>query len=499
MDKQKLVQVGFAAQQAEPNDREVCDMIDKAIYQALGNAGLNSIIKKGDKVVIKVNVLGSDIGSYGDKGRGCNTDARITRYVAEKIREIIGTEGTADLKVIDTVFYPEANPSSKYNSKSFYWARLERTGDNSVDEGDVCYDANADGYLDGTSMAKLVNLEDPNLHRKTYSVKVKDSNDIIVSFPCFLRTKEEAEKSGLYPDEYCDIFIGLPIFKSHGLAGMTGAIKLHYGIRHGNYIDGDSGRLGHNGLYIDETGVHNKEGLYQYLCAQHLIRSYDFVIMDCLTGNRQGPLNNTGRIGENYFSDSPVDYIVTNAIMASKDSVAIDTVEAVLGGYDPRSIGLLEKAYENGLGTMDPSYIRVGESNDFFKHRQYLCNIYKDGKYPFPDGFGGARVANRQNLGYEVNCIGVKKISESKYVIGYKINRVNSKGTPVVRAELRINGSLIDYKLIKSGEDFISNTNMFILDIEKYNYPKGYIIDIAVIIYDRLFNSKESNEYLLKV
>lgn len=86
MDNQKLVQVGFAAQQAKPNDKEVCDMIDKAIYQVLGNSGLASIIKKGDKVVIKVNVLGSDIGAYGDKGRGCNTDARITRYVAERIR-----------------------------------------------------------------------------------------------------------------------------------------------------------------------------------------------------------------------------------------------------------------------------------------------------------------------------------------------------------------------------------------------------------------------------
>ncbi len=55
----------------------------------------------------------------------------------------------------------DPNPSLKESDVdlSFYWARLERTGDNAVEERDVCYDGDADGILDGGSYARLINLD----------------------------------------------------------------------------------------------------------------------------------------------------------------------------------------------------------------------------------------------------------------------------------------------------------------------------------------------------
>jgi hypothetical protein len=61
-----------------------------------------------------------------------------------------------------------------------------------------------------------------------------------IQFPT--RRREDAGDS----DEYCDVLIGLPVFKSHGLAGITGAIKLHYCLRP-IAMQGDTGKYGHSG------------------------------------------------------------------------------------------------------------------------------------------------------------------------------------------------------------------------------------------------------------
>ncbi len=304
-----LSTVGFVSMRTEPDDEEVKKMIDDAIYQVLGSEGLSSIIKKGDKVVIKVNNVGPYIGKTGEKGRGIITDPRITRYMAEKVRDIVGFEETADVKVVDALFYAEKNPSSKFNKTSFYSARLERSNDNNI-----YYDKDCDGYLDGTSKAQLVNLDSYGLNER-FLVQVKDDqqNYINVWMPDFMRTKEIAKRSGLFTNEYCDELIGLPIFKSHGIAGITGALKLHYGFRPFQSSEGDTGRWGHSGLYWDIAGMHKKQNLLNYLCAQHKVREYDFILMDCLTGNRRGPLNPDGGISTVNESQA-VDYILVHAL-----------------------------------------------------------------------------------------------------------------------------------------------------------------------------------------
>jgi len=119
--KNELSRVGFSRQPADPTDREIYDMIDDVIFQTLGTEGLRKIIRPGDRVVLKVNLVGPYMGERGEKGRGIITDPRIARYVADLVRDIIGFGGTADLKVVDAVMYNYPNPSLKVAKTSFYW------------------------------------------------------------------------------------------------------------------------------------------------------------------------------------------------------------------------------------------------------------------------------------------------------------------------------------------------------------------------------------------
>ena len=135
------------------------------------------------------------------------------------------------MKVIDTTFTTDKNPSAENNSHSFHYARLERTGNGVVDQGDVCYDYDCDGILDGSSGAQIVNLDSVGMSERFLTVvdePIRGRSEVWL--PKFLRTKDQANGEA----EYCDVYIGIPILKSHGLVGATGALKLHWGSMLGN-------------------------------------------------------------------------------------------------------------------------------------------------------------------------------------------------------------------------------------------------------------------------
>lgn len=495
-ESKKLVPVGFSCLEleGEPTDEEIYHMVDHVINQVLGPQGLASIIKPDDRVVLKVNLIGTGIGARGEKNRGGITDPRIVRYLALKIRNIIGLGGNGDLKVVDATFYKDPNPSLKESEVdiSFYWARLERTGDNAVEEEDVCYDGDADGILDGGSHARLINLDSLlEEDRDVTKVKLASEEEITVCLPKLLRTRQEAEAEG--SNEYCDVLIGLPVLKSHGYTGITGASKLHYGFRHYENMKGDNGRLGHSGLTQDEGGIHNKRKLLDYLSAENIVRKYDFVIMDCITGNRSGPMSHHSGLLYNSNKDEPIDYVLINAMLASRDSVAIDTVAAVLGGYDPDSIDLLKNAHENGLGTNAPKYISLSGFTGFYKHRQFLYEKYFPDKYPFEDGYGDAHVLENKPFLAQIDMREPEMIDGGTYAFEYGIQGPYNEALDLSRVELWINNRLIDYK----NEGKISE-GKFIVNIKKEKLPKDTYLDYIIAAWDKYFNCVQSREIIYK-
>lgn len=487
----EFTRVALACQAEEPNDQELYDMIDNVIFQLYGADGLRGLIKEGDHVVIKTNVVCCWQGKRGEKGRAVITDPRIVRYLAEKIREIIGWDNGASLKVIDAVFSPDPNPSDFNNSVSFHWARLNRVPDNHVWPEDVTYDYNGDGILDGMSGAKLVNVdalgED---ERDLHMVKLANGRTIPVAFPRFLRRKEEATDGG----DYTDVFIGTPIFKNHGFIGCTGSIKLHYGLRAMDSIMGDTGRRGHSGMYsFTQNGTISPRGQQQlndYLVAQHLVRSYDLVIMDCLTANRQGPCGPTGAVSMTPDPDEAVDYIITNAIMASTDPVAIDTVESTLGGYRYESINVLRTAAENGVGVQDPTKIEVDGLERLSIHRNRLIKAYgPEGRYPL-SALGNPDIVTDPSAQYTVSMDyhTIEPDENGMHHVKYTIHPKNPDSKPDIRrVDLTVFGAAVQSIV---GDDLMQGEFTFRhSDYDCFN--GGYVVGV-VSAWDGMFNCVNS-------
>ncbi|UCH93255.1 MAG: DUF362 domain-containing protein, partial [Candidatus Aminicenantes bacterium] len=473
---------GFTARPGEPGDQEVCDMIDEIILQVLGPEGLAAIIKPGDKVVIKVNNVSPHRGRTGEKGRGIITDPRITRYVAEKVRSIIGYDNTADLKVTDAVYTQSPNPSARNNYSSFYYARLERTGDDQVNPEDICCDYDADGILDGGSNAQLVNLDSIDESGRFLETVYEPSLGAVdVYLPKFLRTREQAEMAG-EPDNYCDVFIGLPIFKNHSLAGITGAIKLHYGLRYYWTFPGETGRPNHSGLTYDSRGIYNPHYLDEYLCAQHQVRTYDFIIMDCLTGNRRGPLNNS----EDNMN-SPTDYILTNALLGSKDPIAIDTAAALFAGYNLDTVEFLERGRLDGLGTNQPEYIRLIGLTAFTSHRQSLYDTYHPQRlYPFENGWGQAHVMSDFDPPTDVTVSAPTQVNGSTYSFDYSAHEDQRGDLGLARIEFLVNGELVAYKNTDLNSDGTIEVDLNGFDLDTLIY--------RIAVWDKALNCALSEE-----
>ena len=497
--------VGFAFQLVEREavqeicDQEVCDMIDKIIFQTLGPKGLRQIIKVCDRVTIKVNLVGAHLGARGEKGRAIITDPRIVRYVAEKIRNIIGPKGV--LKVVGTTHYYHRNPSLKEEPTSFYWAKLGRSGNNAINPCvDICYDANADGILDGSSNAQLVNLDSlGEKERFCRTVSLYDGTQVDVAFPKFLRTREEAWRAG-EPNEYTDVFIGLPTFKTHGLMGMTGGLKLHYGLRSMYGVYSDAGRYGHNGIYFDESGnMHGRHNLTDYLCAQHLVRSYDYTILDALTLNLQGPALPMGLITDIGDTDQKADFILTNCVMASLDPAALDVAATNLMGFDTTSIPLLEDAKKNGIGETNPAYIRIHGDRAFSRVRLHFWNQFSPNKYPPPPRVGAQQLLKSQiDPDFDIFLYPPEKIGTHRYLLKYKVMPVLEPGKTDLNPDIKITRVEIHaHKKIlaeKTGGDLTSGELIVDLNKEEFSRLRHTALACQGYAWDQYFNCRAGNE-----
>jgi len=467
-DSSPLSEVGFACSETEPSDNEIKKMTDEVIEQILGKKGLSAIIKRGNKVVIKVNMVGPGYGSVNEKGRGIISDPRIVKHVAEKVREIIGFENGADLKIIDALFYSDKNPSSKSDKTSFYYAKLERKNNT------VYYDSDADGLLDGSSKAELVNL-DAIKEEDRYCTTVEEPliGDTEVYLPKFLRTKEQAGTDS----NYCDVYIGIPILKSHAFTGVTGALKLHYGLS-----PGIKKRTMHHGY---GWGTGDVRLLINYLCAMNRSRKFDLVIMDALTGNRKGPLNTSMNLGG---YDMKTDYILTNAVLCSKDSVAVDTVETLLAGYNPETVPLLESAFRDGIGINKPSHIDLKCYGKFHSHKIRLSESNQN-RYPFEDGWGNARIHKDFSKPQSVK-IKIRSSGEGQYVVDYYAEEKIIGDSGLSRIELLINGERYSYTTQKC------ESGTFTVNLKKFSRHE---IRLKIAAWDNVLNCTLSEEIKIRV
>jgi len=122
-----------------------------------------------------------------------------------------------------------------------------------------------------------------------------------------------------------DVYISVPKFKTHGLTGITGAVKNSYGI-----IPGALKARLHK-----LSGGHAR--FHDLVADVFAVRPPDLIVMDAVLGMQgNGPASTELRwIGR---------------VLASDNAVALDAVMARMMGADPDHLGFLRRAKALGLG-----------------------------------------------------------------------------------------------------------------------------------------------------
>ncbi|MCL2420343.1 MAG: hypothetical protein FWD03_00655 [Defluviitaleaceae bacterium] len=235
------------------------------------------------------------------------------------------------------------------------------------------------------------------------------------------------------------------------------------------------------------------ENLTEYLCAMHMVRSYDYSIMDCLTANRKGPTLPVGGVSYQPNMDQKTDYIITSAMMASLDLVALDTAEASLAGYEQTSIPILSMAGDKGLGQSSPAYIHIEGGKLFSTHRHFLWDIHRKDcppRYPLEDGWGGAKALKTAEPKYSVTAGKPKKISDNVYEINYSvITKQMPCNRKIVRVEVMVSGTVFDFKT----GDYLEE-GCFTLDLRQHLELHDTDFAYTIFVWDDTFNCEASIE-----
>jgi uncharacterized protein (DUF362 family) len=296
---------------------EVADMVTRAIAQA---GGLD-FIADGQTVVLKPNLVTPYANSMQSKpldlqANGIATDWRVVKAVADLVR---AKNPSGTIVVMEGSTVPAATAFSL----------LGYTRDNfgpSVDEfvgieGASCTDTSPDNVVQRTA----------NTGRVLWLNKRYASADVVIS---------------------------IPVMKTHSTAGITGGVK-NLGIgttpvgQYAAQVDGGTGKdctRGQTPGFIDHTSA---ETLGQFIHDNYSVRPADFVVMDALQGIQHGPA--PFWTGGNYATDK----MNMRLVLAGRNAVAVDTVEALVMKCDPTQVPHLTKLQSSGLGTTDISKIAV--------------------------------------------------------------------------------------------------------------------------------------------
>jgi uncharacterized protein (DUF362 family) len=309
---------------AEASELDMSD-IAALVADAVGKAGGLEFIKDGQTVVLKPNL----VSAYTDNGRtkadatvnGISTDWRVAKAVADLVR---AKNPTGKILVMEGSVVPTATAYSLlgYSSENF---------GSSVDEfiaieGTSCSDKSTTALEQRTGPSG-----------KQYWVNSRYVN--------------------------ADVVISLPTMKTHLVAGITGSVK-NLGIGTTPIGQFSAGNMksdctrGQTAEYIDHSGP---EPLGEFIRDYYSLRPADFVVMDALQGLEHGPLpywDYPLDAGFGYFDYASCKKNM-RLILAGRNAVAVDTIEALVMKCDPKQVPHLTKLEADGLGTTDASRITV--------------------------------------------------------------------------------------------------------------------------------------------
>ena len=322
---------------------EIKAMVRKAVDLA---GGLDDLIRDGDVVVLKPNLVCLWINSTGEQlppdVNGITTDWRVTKAASEIVREL--------------------NPSGRIlvmESSAFQVTRMAMDSLNyttehmpEVDEF-ICLEESG-GYEEWDS-PKLVKVLLP---------------DGVGNYPDFMKPNKSPEFYMNRQYYEADVLIALPVLKNHHYTGLTGAVKCVgmgssppniYGSWETVTVSGATTkevveRL-ESRIRLERSTKINHASLFlgMWLSDYYMCKPVDFVITDGLNGSENGP-----DLPSSCHAGQRIDNLMNmRLVLAGKDALAVDVIHSLLIGLDPYRINHLVLLGNKEMGQIDPAYIRV--------------------------------------------------------------------------------------------------------------------------------------------
>ncbi len=250
------------------------EMFDQAIKEM---GGLKNFIKKGQKVVIKPNI-GWDVIPE----RAANTNPKLIGHLTKKCFEA----GAKEVYVFD-------NTCDEW-TKAYKNSGIEKAV---KDAGGTLAPANSKGYYQDVTISNTKKLTSAKVH------------ELILS---------------------SDVFINVPVLKSHSSARLTMAMKNLMGI-------------------VWDRGYWHANDLHQCIADFATYSKPTLNILDgYLVMKRNGPRG-----------VSKDDVVQMNTLLISKDIVAIDAAGAKLFGYEPKDVRYIQIANDYKTGTLELDKLNI--------------------------------------------------------------------------------------------------------------------------------------------
>lgn len=316
----ETVQVGIVtsdyAELSEPIDRAVnpsYDQIEEMVSKAIElQGGFEWVIEKGDKVYIKVNLVGGNSPS----GEGENTDVRVVKALVRLIHAY--TEGDVEIQIAEGT---------------------ARKNDDPTDPNSVWGNS---GYMDLLSDPMMTGIDFSLLN---INQSIEDMVEVDLG-----REGTAARQGSKYTVHRAqleaDVYIAVPVLKIHD-TGITSALKLQIGSAPGCYY-------GYNktgGTSMCPTGIHHdidhRRWNTEAIVDLSNIADIDFVVVDAIM------CLETEKVNRGY------NQVRFNTILAGADPVALDHVGAKMMGLNPDDVAHITLAEKVGLGTNASEKIHI--------------------------------------------------------------------------------------------------------------------------------------------
>ncbi len=416
------------AQCTIPTSDLTVDDIDTLVHQAIILAGGfdSTLIKDGDTVVLKPNLVGPTTPAQLN---GQVTDWRVIQAVARLVR-ILNPHGKIILMEQTAGYGLNGGAESTIDAmKDMLWTKCS--------------------YID-----EWIGLEDSsgNWH-DTLSVKLK-----ITSLPNGKNLYPYARNKYYFNKIYynANVIISIPIDKTHNYAAATGAVKCEaIGAMPWNIYGQDSDRtIAGYSLRMPYVNHDSSDTYHDWLHDYYLARPVDYCIMDGLKALEKGPS----------IDPSNPQYVHENrVIMASKNAVSMDAIQALSLWKDPSLILYLLLLHYDSAGCAIPKYIRVnGTRVDQFK--KILMS-------PTSTGNNYGNYANYTDITPPTASVNSFSIN------GQRMNLSLNTATNADKVEISVAGVLTD-------SIYTKNFNNLIINFGKTVNAS----DIQILVYDRYLN-----------